>query len=409
MVLGLGLAGASLVAPSADAAPLAQPVAPSNCKVTPGLTGSLGTFADVAPTTPHAAEINWFAKQQYTLGWSIACYANPTWSLDYSISGSTITITGISAGSTYGVIEESPFRNAYNTLPDLDGKATTDDYTVGYLYKPENVVTRGDNAVWAATLMLKAIHAVDNSIVVTALNNASYATTFTMLDASKWALKPGSAPAIAAYPGNTVAGADDKCGTADDRAVVWVDSTSSSFVKFGDVADPAVTTPTINQRIVDNRHYGSITALANLIVDVKLDSSCNIISGQRLAEGWEGTTGDGSYWWTWKSLAGSKRDFRPDDTLARADFAAFIYRIAKAAKQIGTAPLINLSLSSAIPGYYSHQEDVYWLHGAGITTGYPDGLYHGELPVYRQDAAAFYFRIQNFLIDQQVEYRLIVN
>jgi hypothetical protein len=394
MVLGLGLAGASLVAPSADAAPWAAPVAPLKCGVTAGMTGSLGHFADVAPLTPHASEINYFYQWGYTQGWSIACYENPTLTLSYVASGGTITITGISDGSAYGVIEESPFRNAYAVLQSGTG---TDTSTVGYIFKPEQEVTRADNAVWAAHLLLLTLNVVDSTVSPWYTLDATVPYYITQLNASKWALDPGTTPASP----NAVTGPDGKCGTSDDGTVAWIKSTSKSWAKFADVAEPGAGGATNNQQYVDQRHYGSIQFLANLIVDLKLDSSCNIVDGQRVTEGWESASDAYKYTWTWKDGSTSSRDFRPNASIARADFAAFMYRIAKVAKQTTATPTLNLSLRAPIDGWYSHQDDVYWLRGAGITTGYPDGLFHGELPVYRQDAAAFYFRMQNYIIYPQ--------
>lgn len=44
----------------------------------------------------------------------------------------------------------------------------------------------------------------------------------------------------------------------------------------------------------------------------------------------------------------------------------------------------------------SHREDITWLAFVGITEGYPDGTFRGMTPVYRQDMAAFLYRLSNY-------------
>lgn len=46
-----------------------------------------------------------------------------------------------------------------------------------------------------------------------------------------------------------------------------------------------------------------------------------------------------------------------------------------------------------------HADDIRWLGGSGVSTGYPDGTYRGMVSVYRQDMAAFLHRLDQLKPD----------
>lgn len=74
----------------------------------------------------------------------------------------------------------------------------------------------------------------------------------------------------------------------------------------------------------------------------------------------------------------------------RQDMVVFLHRMAKLG---GFAD--RVTPSSAFAGdssVTSHADDVAWLAGAQITTGYPDGTFQGMWSTYRQDMAAFLHR-----------------
>ena len=74
----------------------------------------------------------------------------------------------------------------------------------------------------------------------------------------------------------------------------------------------------------------------------------------------------------------------------RQDMAAFLHRLANLAgvQNAGTMSFTDVNASTP------HAQDIYWLGGTGISTGYPDGTYQGMWPVYRQDMAAFLRRLR---------------
>lgn len=46
-----------------------------------------------------------------------------------------------------------------------------------------------------------------------------------------------------------------------------------------------------------------------------------------------------------------------------------------------------------------HADDIRWLGGSGVSTGYSDGTYRGMVSVYRQDMAAFLHRLDQLKPD----------
>ena len=100
----------------------------------------------------------------------------------------------------------------------------------------------------------------------------------------------------------------------------------------------------------------------------------------------------------WKEADGSST-FRGMNPVVRQDMAAFLRRLAKLGrKDGGVTPKTDFTdVSDATP----HADDVRWLGGSGISTGYrnPNGTwrFEGMTSVYRQDMAAFLHRLDNQL------------
>lgn len=92
----------------------------------------------------------------------------------------------------------------------------------------------------------------------------------------------------------------------------------------------------------------------------------------------------------WTEADGTKT-YRGMDTVKRQDMAAFLHRLASLA---GIDKTGSMSFTDVNPGT-PHAQDISWLGGTGISTGYPDGTYQGMTPVYRQDMAAFIHRLDD--------------
>ena len=91
----------------------------------------------------------------------------------------------------------------------------------------------------------------------------------------------------------------------------------------------------------------------------------------------------------WKESDGT-RTYRGMDSVKRQDMAAFMHRLAKlAARGSHVSPKSFGDVTSSTP----HADDIRWLAGSGVSTGYPDGTYRGMVSVYRQDMAAFLHRL----------------
>ncbi|WP_289097654.1 leucine-rich repeat domain-containing protein [uncultured Bifidobacterium sp.] len=100
----------------------------------------------------------------------------------------------------------------------------------------------------------------------------------------------------------------------------------------------------------------------------------------------------------WKESDGTST-FRGMSPVVRQDMAAFLRRLAKLGKKDGgVTPKTDFTdVSNATP----HADDVRWLGGSGISTGYRNAngtwRFEGMTSVYRQDMAAFLHRLDNQL------------
>ena len=83
--------------------------------------------------------------------------------------------------------------------------------------------------------------------------------------------------------------------------------------------------------------------------------------------------------------------YRGMEPVYRQDMAAFLHQLAAIANIQKTGTMTFRDVTKDTP----HAEDISWLGGTGISTGYPDGTYQGMTPVYRQDMAAFIHRLDN--------------
>lgn len=79
--------------------------------------------------------------------------------------------------------------------------------------------------------------------------------------------------------------------------------------------------------------------------------------------------------------------FRPYNSIARADMAAFLHRLAKWAN--ATEPVENGKIFTDADATVAHAEDIAWLSAAGITTGFKDGTFRPYDAIKRCDMAAF--------------------
>ena len=90
------------------------------------------------------------------------------------------------------------------------------------------------------------------------------------------------------------------------------------------------------------------------------------------------------------------RTFRGMDSVKRQDMAAFMRRLARlASRGTDVAPKQFRDVTASTP----HADDIRWLGGSGVSTGYPDGTYRGMVSVYRQDMAAFLHRLDQLKPD----------
>ncbi|PAU67779.1 internalin [Bifidobacterium italicum] len=100
----------------------------------------------------------------------------------------------------------------------------------------------------------------------------------------------------------------------------------------------------------------------------------------------------------WKEADGSST-FRGMSPVVRQDMAAFLRRLAKLGKKDGgVTPKTDFTdVTDRTP----HTDDVRWLGGSGISTGYRNAngtwRFEGMTSVYRQDMAAFLHRLDNQL------------
>ena len=106
-----------------------------------------------------------------------------------------------------------------------------------------------------------------------------------------------------------------------------------------------------------------------------------------ISEGWD--VGDG------------KREFRPYESIARSDMAAFLHRLAiwMGAPDPGSEGRTFSDVGASI----AHAEDVAWLAAAGITTGFPDGTFRPYDSIVRCDMAAFLHRLDGFVGGYEVD------
>lgn len=92
-------------------------------------------------------------------------------------------------------------------------------------------------------------------------------------------------------------------------------------------------------------------------------------------------------------------EFRPNDPVIRQDMAAFMFRTATRIK--GASPNGGTAGAfSDVTKQTPHYEPIEWLAGHNISTGWEvEGedlpVFHGELPVIRQDMAAFLHRLND--------------
>lgn len=87
--------------------------------------------------------------------------------------------------------------------------------------------------------------------------------------------------------------------------------------------------------------------------------------------------------------------FRPYNSIARADMAAFLHRLAKWAN--ATEPVEDGKTFTDVDATVAHAEDIAWLSAAGITTGFKDNTFRPYNAIVRCDMAAFLQRTHDWI------------
>ena len=86
--------------------------------------------------------------------------------------------------------------------------------------------------------------------------------------------------------------------------------------------------------------------------------------------------------------------FRPTASVARADMAAFLFRLAKKAGKVSNNwKVTNTNAFVDVNASTPHSNEIWWLAKTGISTGYPDGTFRPYNTVARADLAAFLHRL----------------
>lgn len=103
---------------------------------------------------------------------------------------------------------------------------------------------------------------------------------------------------------------------------------------------------------------------------------------------------------TWAAAQGiasgyADQTFRPYRPVSRGEFASFLYR---AVDPEHTAP--GSSEFSDVPTSSAHYEAITWLAAEGITTGYRDGSFRPTQQVTRGEVAAFLYRYEHLVAQQ---------
>ena len=91
----------------------------------------------------------------------------------------------------------------------------------------------------------------------------------------------------------------------------------------------------------------------------------------------------------WK--VGDKREFRGMESVARADMAAFLYRMAGSPEFAPSAKV--KAMFSDVDETTPHAKEIWWLADSGISKGFGDGTFRPYATVARQDMAAFLHRL----------------
>lgn len=96
----------------------------------------------------------------------------------------------------------------------------------------------------------------------------------------------------------------------------------------------------------------------------------------------------------WK-LPNGTREFRGMQSIARADMAAFLYRLAGSPSYTPSAKAKTAfkDVSDSTP----HAKEIRWLYDSGISKGFSDGSFRPYATIARQDTAAFLRRLADKL------------
>ncbi len=136
--------------------------------------------------------------------------------------------------------------------------------------------------------------------------------------------------------------------------------------------------------IADTYRGSSVASFSDVGPDVAHAADIVWLAENGISEGW--TMPDGS------------REFRPYEVVARADMAAFLFRLARRWGLVGESwRAASKDAFVDVTGEVAHAREIWWLAEAGISAGWDVGGGRKEFRPYaavaRQDMAAFLFRL----------------
>lgn len=121
-------------------------------------------------------------------------------------------------------------------------------------------------------------------------------------------------------------------------------------------------------------------------------------SGSSFSDVWDTTPhAEDINWMLWSGVSSGwvapdgGRAYRPEDTVVRADMAAFLYRLAGRPDFEPSAQ--DMVRFSDVDVSTPHAREIWWLASTGVSTGYGDGTFRPYATVVRQDMAAFLYRL----------------
>ncbi|MDR1806705.1 MAG: hypothetical protein LBR33_02105 [Propionibacteriaceae bacterium] len=392
---------ALLAAPPANAVDI-LPVAASNCGSAKLPAASTGIYIDVYTQTPWAKEIDDMVRTQLGLSgayfnefdYTIGCYKTP--GAEGWIYDGANWYWGKSGTYSWQIEDNNPFpaNNPTTWYPNGDANDAVDEardngtgYYKLYAYEPLTNASRQDLAKWLGIILIN-----DYSDAYTPDTWGNYLDGPDGLKnwLNKWDYTNASYT-----QGWKNGAADGNWDSGNEPTFVTIPVGDPLYREFQDIKGLASGTQ------AEKIYYYTIELMANTVIDAQFNKYGELVGGQRLVDGFLVTAGDdvsagGVYNWNVPKKASTWK-FGFDQDVLRQDYAAWVYRIVQAEVQSGQHPDLNVDAKEYIAGATAHQDAVYWLYAHRITIGYNWGSFEGLWPVYRQDAAAFVWKIENFI------------